>query len=101
VNKSDCRQVSRRKFIQNEATVALGVTSGLRSVVRASMLGTDPNLTSLSADVAMVSITSREFAGGIQNPLKGFRPGSGEDKPFCSLFRHYITFTLFSVLSRS
>ena len=38
----------------------------------------------------MVSITPREFTGGIQNPLKGFRPESGADKPFCSVLRRYL-----------
>lgn len=44
-----------------------------------------------AAEIAqMVSVEPKEFAGGIQNPLKGFRPEGGLGKPYCSLFRRYL-----------
>ena len=42
-------------------------------------------------DAATVTVTPQEFTGGIQNPLKGFRPDADVGKPFCSLFRCYMT----------
>ena len=66
--------------------VAVLLVFGLIMVAR----GAEPSPRPASADAAMVTVTPREFTGGIQNPLKGFRPDSGAGKPFCSVFRRYL-----------
>lgn len=52
--------------------------------------GADSTPSGTASGTAMVTVMPKEFGGGIQNPLEGFRPDYGVGKPFCSLFRRYL-----------
>lgn len=60
------------------------------TLLAAPALGAPATWIGQASTEEMVTVYPREFRGGIENPLKGFRPDKGLGKPYCTVFRRYL-----------